>query len=133
MQRMLVGVVAPGRGLGSVVMTGSELARLSELLGFDAVPGTLNVRFDAPVARDDGWRFLASSEVGPDWEESTGQTGYHYVPVLVAGRYRAVAFQADEPGESGYPTDQVELICEAHLRCELGLADGDEISFSVSA
>jgi CTP-dependent riboflavin kinase len=131
--RTLTGVVAPGRGLGSAVMTGAELARLSELLGFDAVPGTLNVRLPAPTARDDTWRFLASSEIGPGWEAATGQTGYHYLPVLVGGRYRAVAFQAVEPAEPGYPPDQVELICEAHLRRELGLADGDEISVTVSA
>jgi CTP-dependent riboflavin kinase len=114
-------------------MTGADLARLSELLGFVVVPGTLNVRLAAPVVRDESWRFLASSEIGPGWEEATRQTGYHYLPVLVAGRYRAVAFQADEPEEPGYPADQVELICEAHLRRELGLSDGDEISFSVSA
>ncbi len=130
---LLTRVVEPGRGLGSVVMTGADLARLSELLGFDVVPGTLNVRLPVPVARDGSWRFLASSEIGPDWEDSTRQTGYHYLPVLVAGRYRGVAFQADEPDEPGYPPDQVELICEAHLRRELGLSDGDEISFSVSA
>ena len=49
----------------------------------------------------------------------------------MAGRYRAIAFQADEPAEPGYPPEQVELICEAHLRRELGLTDGDAISFSV--
>jgi CTP-dependent riboflavin kinase len=133
MTRTLTGIVEPGRGLGSAVMTGDDLARLSELLGFDAVPGTLNVRFDAPVVRDRNWLFLASSEIGPGWEEATGQTGYHYLPVLVAGRHRAVAFQADEPAAPGYPADQVELICETHLRRELGLADGAEISFSVNA
>jgi CTP-dependent riboflavin kinase len=133
MNGTFTGMVEPGRGLGSAVMTGAELARLSELLGFDAVPGTLNVRFDAPVLRDGSWSFLAASEIAPGWEEATGQTGYHYLPVLVAGRFRAIAFQADEPAEPGYPADQVELICEAHLRRELGLADGDEISFSVSA
>jgi CTP-dependent riboflavin kinase len=50
------------------------------------------------------------------------------VPVLVAGRYRGVAFQADEPG---YPADLVELLCEVHLRDTLGLHDGDPIGFSV--
>ncbi len=50
------------------------------------------------------------------------------MPVLVAGRYRGVAFQADEPG---YPADQVELLWEVHLRDSLGLSDGDSIDFSV--
>jgi CTP-dependent riboflavin kinase len=131
MSRTLSGVVEPGRGLGSAVMTGVYLSRLSELLGFDAVPGTLNVRLTEPVARDETWSFLASSEIAPGWEAATGQTGYHYLPVLVLGRHRAIAFQADEAQEPGYPADQVELICETHLRRELALADGDEISFTV--
>jgi CTP-dependent riboflavin kinase len=129
--RELTGVVEPGRGLGTVVMTGSDLDRLGELLGFAVVPGTLNVRLPGPVKRDSSWRYIAAQEIGPGWEEATGQTGYHLLPILVAGRHRGVAFQADEPGGPGYPVDQVELICEAHLRRELGLADGDTITFSI--
>jgi CTP-dependent riboflavin kinase len=127
----LSGVVEPGRGLGAAVMSGADLERLSELLGFPAVPGTLNVRLPAPVVRDAGWRYLPAGEIGPRWEEATGHTGYHLVPVLVEGCYRGVAFQADEPGGPGYPADQVELICETHLRRELGLEDGDPITFSI--
>ncbi len=133
MSRTFRGVVEAGRGLGSTVMTGADVARLSGLLGFDVVPGTLNVRLAAPVVRDVTWLYLPASEIRPGWEEVTGQTGYHYLPVLVDGHFRAIAFQADEPADPGYPADQVELICEAHLRRELGLADGDEISFAVSA
>jgi CTP-dependent riboflavin kinase len=54
------------------------------------------------------------------------------VPVLVAGRHRGVAFQADEPDGPGYRSDRVELICETHLRRELGLEDGDPITFSIA-
>src|SRR5262249_20308730 len=50
------------------------------------------------------------------------------VPVTVARRYRGLAFQAVEPGEPGYPPDLIELYCEAHLRTELGLSDGDQVS-----
>ena len=49
-------------------------------------------------------------------------------PVTVAGRYRGLAFQAVEPGEHVYPPDQIELFCEAHLRAELGLDDGDLVA-----
>lgn len=48
--------------------------------------------------------------------------------MLIAGRYRGVAMQAVEVG---YPDDQVELICEVHLRQMLGLVDGDQITFSI--
>jgi CTP-dependent riboflavin kinase len=70
---------------------------------------------------------MAAVEITPDWELRTGQTGYFLAPVTVAGCYRALAFQAVEPGERGYPPDQIELFCEAHLRAELGLQDGDHI------
>ncbi len=46
----------------------------------------------------------------------------------VVQRGRGLAFQAVEPGERGYPPDQIELFCEAHLRAELGLDDGDLIA-----
>jgi CTP-dependent riboflavin kinase len=107
-------------------MTGPELTRLGELLGFAPVPGTLNVRLPAPVERDSRWRYLAAEQIGQGWKAATGQDGYFFVPILVEGRYRGVAFQADEPG---YPADQVELVCETHLRRALGLADGDAITF----
>jgi len=61
------------------------------------VPVTLNVRLPGPLARDGRWRYVAAEEIAPDWRERTGQTGYHLLDVLVARRYRAVAFQADEP------------------------------------
>ncbi len=69
----------------------------------------------------------------PDWHERTGQTGYHAVDVLVAGRYRALAFQADEPEGQGYPPDQIELLSDTHLRRALGLADGDLIEVAIRA
>lgn len=109
-------------------MTGIEGARLGELLGFPVVPGTLNVRLPAPVERDSRWRYVSAEEIGPEWGEATGQAGYFLVPIRVEGRYRGVAFQADE---SGYPVDQVELICETHLRQTLGLADGDTVGFEI--
>ena len=70
---------------------------------------------------------LRAKEIGPDWEETTGQAGYFIVAVRIEDRYRGIAFQADEPG---YPADQVELISEVKLREALGLGDGDPISFS---
>jgi CTP-dependent riboflavin kinase len=127
--RELTGIVIPGRGLGSVRMAHSHtLARIEELVGFSLVPGTLNVRLPGHVEPSLISSYLAAAEISPGWETETAQAGYFLVPVLVAGRYRGVAFQADEPG---YPADQVELVCEVHLRDTLGLSDGDPITFSV--
>lgn len=91
------------------------------------VPGTLNVRLDAPFDRSLASRHVAASELDSGWEASTGQAGYDLVPVLVARRHRAIAFQADEPG---YPEDLLEIMCGVHLRSSLGLQDGDPIALA---
>jgi CTP-dependent riboflavin kinase len=113
----LGGTVQPGRGLGSVLLQNPLVAeRFKVIAGFSVVPGTLNVRLPGPVVRDGRWRYVAAEAIAPDWRERAGQTGYHLVDVLVAGRYRAVAFQADEPDGLGYPPDQIELLSDTHLR-----------------
>jgi len=120
--------VQPGRGLGSELLQDQAVAaRFEAIAGFVVVPGTLNVRLSRPIARDGRWRYVAAEAIAPDWRERTGQTGYHLVDVLVARRYRALAFQADEPDGLGYPPDQIELLSDTHLRSALGLADGDLI------
>ena len=128
-QRDLSGIVQPGRGLGAGLMADrGVMETLQELSGFPVVPGTLNVRLPAPLERGPSWRYVPAAEITPDWEARTGQAGYFLASVMVAGRYRGLAFQAVEPGECGYPPDQIELFCEAHLRAELGLDDGDLIA-----
>src|SRR5262245_26826775 len=106
-------------------------ARFDEIAGFPLVPGTLNVRLPEPLVRDERWRFVASEEIAPDWRERSGQSAYFLADVVVAGTHRAVAFQAVEPEGPGYPPDQIELLCETHLRSTLGLADGDAIAVSL--
>jgi CTP-dependent riboflavin kinase len=101
--------------------------RLAALAGFPLVPGTLNVRLPGPLERGPGWRHIHASDVGPDWEARTGQAGYFILPVLIGGRYRGLAFQAEERDEPGYPPDQIELLSEVHLRGAFGLVDGDPI------
>jgi CTP-dependent riboflavin kinase len=128
-QRDLSGIVQPGRGLGAGLMTDrGVMETLEERSGFPVVAGTLNVRLPGPLERGPSWRYMPAAEIRPDWEERTGQAGYYLAAVTVAGRYRGIAFQAVEPGEPGYPPDQIELFCEAHLRAELGLDDGDPIA-----
>jgi CTP-dependent riboflavin kinase len=124
----LSGTVEPGSGLGAGRMADrGVMETLQELSGFPVVPGTLNVRLRRPLERGPSWHYMPAAEITPDWEERTGQAGYFLASVTVARRYRGLAFQAVEPGEHGYPPDQIELLCEAHLRRELGLGDGDLI------
>jgi len=107
------------------------LDQLRELAGFPVVPGTLNVRLPGPFDRPRTSFFVAAKDINPGFQAEPGQegrTGFFVTPVIVAGRYRGMAMQADEPG---YPEDYVELICETHLRQTLGLMDGDQITFSM--
>ena len=128
----LSGTVQTGRGLGAGLMADDAvMERLRELAGFAIVPGTLNVRLPQPLDRGFGWRYVAAAEITPDWEARSGQAGYFLAPVVIAGRHRGLAFQADEPGDPGYPSDQVELFSEVHLRGALGLTDGDTIAVRV--
>ena len=123
------GVVQPGRGLGTSRMAGAGLSgRLRDLLGFPVVAGTLNVQLPGPFDRPVTMLHLAATDIHPDWAEETGQDRYFFAPVTIADGYRGAAMQAQEPG---YPADQVELVCEVHLRTTLGLTDGDTISFTV--
>jgi CTP-dependent riboflavin kinase len=132
-QHDLSGIVQAGRGLGAGLMADwAAMEKLDELAGFPVVPGTLNVRLPRPLERGSSWRYLAAAEIAPDWEKRTGQSGYFLAPVTVAGSYRGLAFQAVEPGERGYPPDQIELFCEVHLRGELDLSDGDPIAVWLS-
>jgi CTP-dependent riboflavin kinase len=106
------------------------MKRLQDLAGFPLVPGTLNVRLPRAIERDSSWRYVPAAEISPDWEARSGQAGYFITPVMIEGRYRGLAFQADEHGDPGYPSDQVELLSEVQLRDALGLKDGDRVALS---
>ena len=81
-QRDLSGIVRPGRGLGAVLMAdGAVMKRLQKLAGFPIVPGTLNVRLPQPLERGPNWRYVVATEISPDWEARSGQTGYFLAPV----------------------------------------------------
>lgn len=125
----LHGVVVAGLGRGAELLADElVLDRIEEVFGLRVVPGTLNVRLDVPLTRSLATRYVAASEIDPTWEATTRQAGYHLAPVVVAERYRGIAFQAGEPG---YPEDLVEIMCEVHLRSTLGLEDGDPFAATV--
>jgi CTP-dependent riboflavin kinase len=125
----LSGTVVPGRGLGSELMRDSHVtARFEEIAGFPLVPGTLHVRLQGLLVRDERWRFLPSEEIAPDWADRSGQSAYFLAAVFVERAHRALAFQAVEREGPGYPPNQIELLSDTLLRDALGLADGDAIT-----
>jgi CTP-dependent riboflavin kinase len=123
------GIVVPGRGRAiGLLASDAILDQLHGLFGLRFVPGTLNLRLPAPFDRRLATRRIAASEIRDGWEAETGQTGYVFVPVLVEGRHRGVAFQAEE---DDYPADLLEILAEVHLRSALGLVDGDHVRLEI--
>lgn len=124
------GLVVSGRGRGRLLMDANVTRRMGLLLGLPVVAGTLNVRLQHPWAFPIAPEYLSSARIAPDWEERTGQAGYHWCRVVVAECYRGVVAKPEEPG---YPVDLVEILAEVNLREAMGLGDGDPIEFSVAA
>ncbi len=99
------GVVVSGRGLAGSTLTRSAIkSEMAEMTGLRMVPGKLNV-----VLGEDCTEKLQRREV------------------LIAGRFRGLVFQGDEPE---YPPNHVELVSDHKLRVELNLEDGETIEFS---
>ena len=130
MPAMYVGRVRQGRKLAVERMDSAILLVMEQRLGMALVPGTLNLVLANHFDRPPGTLFVPSVELGPDWEEMTGQAGYYLTSVLIEERYRGVAMQAEE---FGFPLEQVEIMSEVHLRSTLTLDDGDEVRFSTVA
>lgn len=124
------GVVVTGRGFGARRMSEPTfLLAVQRLTDLTLVPGTLNVHlprpFDAPLAG-----YLTEDDLGGNvWRDhAPHRQGIKYGEVLIAGQYRGVMFQGDEPE---YPPEQVEILSDQHLRATLGLRDGDLLEFTL--
>jgi CTP-dependent riboflavin kinase len=99
------------------------------LMALTLVPGTLNVRLSQPFDGLFPWSFTEDElggYVGRD--HATNRTGIRWGEVLIAGRYRGIVFQGDEP-ES--PPTQVDIMSDHHLRATRELHDGDTLAFAL--
>ena len=124
------GIVVSGRGFGAQRMANPAVLQAAQrLTALTLVPGTLNVRLPQPF---DGLLplYLTEEDLGGNvWRDhAPNRTGIRWGQVLIAGRYRGIVFQGDEPG---YPPMQVEILSEHHLRATLGLRDGDMLAFTL--
>lgn len=122
----LLGRVARGQGVGAFFMAIPWVRQqVQEKLGFDPYPGTLNLLL-APESLA-AWQALLA---GPGISIPAGEEGYcaaRCYPILVAGRLPAAVMY---PEVDGYPGDKVELIAPVRLGEALGLAEGDEVTFT---
>jgi CTP-dependent riboflavin kinase len=93
------------------------------------VPGTLNVRLPQPFDGLLPWYLTEADLGGHVWRDhAPNRTGIRCGAVRIAGRYRGIVFQGDEPE---YPPTQVEIMSDHHLRTTLGLHDGATLEFSL--
>jgi CTP-dependent riboflavin kinase len=124
------GIVVPGRGFGAPSMTNPAVQQAAQrLTALPLVPGTLNVRLPQPVDGLLPWYFTEDELGGHVWRDhAPHRTGIRCGEVLIAGRYRGVVFQGDEPE---YPPAQVEIMSDHHLRTTLWLHDGDMLEFTL--
>ena len=124
------GVVVPGRGFGAQRMANPAVLHAAQrLTALTLVPGTLNVRLPQPFDGQLPWYFTEADLGGNVWRDhAPNRTGIRCAEVLIAGRYRGLLFQGDEPE---YPPAQVEIMSDHHLRTTLGLHDGDMLAFSL--
>src|SRR5256885_5539694 len=123
-------VVVPGRGFGAQCKTNPAVLQAAQrLTGLILVPGTLNVRLPQPFDGLLPWYFTEADLGENVWRDhAPNRTGIRCGEVLLAGRYRGIVFQGDEPE---YPPAQVEIMSDRHLRDTLGLHDGDVLAFAL--
>jgi hypothetical protein len=85
-------------------------------LGYEPLPGTLNVRVTDAARR---WFEGLPGVIAPDL-----RTSEHYVPVMIEGINGHLHFSRQDVGCDTRP---VEVASASHLRTALGLTDGDRI------
>ena len=124
------GIVVPGRGFGAQRMANPTVLHAAHrLTALTLVPGTLNVRLPQPFDGLLPGYFTEDDLGGNVWRDhAPNRTGIRCGEVLIAGRYRGIVFQSDEPE---FPPAQVEIMSDHHLRTTLGLHDGDALEFSL--
>jgi CTP-dependent riboflavin kinase len=123
-------IVVLGRGFGPQRMANPAVLQAAQrLTALPLVPGTLNVRLPQPFDGLLPWYFTEDELGGHVWRDhAPNRTGIRCGEVLIAGRYRGIVFQGDEPA---YPPAQVEILSDHHLRATLGLRDGDMLEFTL--
>ena len=124
------GIVVPGRGFGAQRMANPTVLQAAQrLTALTLVPGTLNVRLPQPF---DGalTGYLTEDDLGGVvWRDhAPHRQGIRFGEVFIAGQYRGIMFQGDEPE---YPPNLVEIMSDHHLRDMMGLQDGDTLEFAV--
>ena len=108
------GIVVPGRGFGAQRMANPAVLHAAHrVTALTLVPGTLNVRLPQPFDGLFPW-YLTEADLGGNvWKDhAPNRTGIRWGEVRIAGRYRGIVFQGDEPE---YLPAQVEIMSDHYL------------------
>ena len=129
----MTGVIFSDLGVASSFMALDWVQNaLRDALGFTAFPATLNVRPKA-AADAETWRLERKEFSGLPLEKSTsGFCSARLYPINLsrdlAHMEEAVRGAVLVPEIENYPSDKLEIVAPMHLKDELRVRDGDELT-----
>jgi riboflavin kinase len=106
--------------------------QFSKVLGFDAFPGTLNVKLESPIQMEQKRELRSREGLKIEGFENGKRTygGARCYRAKVNGKYPAAVLVIDR---THYDDSVMEIISPVNFRKELGLKNGDEVTVTVSA
>lgn len=120
----LKGRVVTGLGEGQYYISlDGYRKQLSEKLGFDPYPGTLNIKLNEPFAPAEHEAVKIEGFKG----ENRTFGGCKCYPVKIKGVRGAII----RPDRTSYPPNLIEIIAPIKLRQSLSLKDGDEVEVTL--
>lgn len=105
--------------------------QFSKLLGFDAFPGTLNLKLESPIQMEHKRDLRSREGLRVDGFENGKRTygGARCYRAKVNGTYPAAVLVIDR---THYDDSVMEIISPVNFRKELALKNGDEVSVTVT-
>ncbi|MDA4135701.1 MAG: CTP-dependent riboflavin kinase [Thaumarchaeota archaeon] len=105
--------------------------QFSKVLGFDAFPGTLNLKLESPIQMEQKRELRSREGLKIEGFENGKRTygGARCYRGNVNGKYPAAVLVIDR---THYDDSVMEIISPVNFRKELGLKNGDEVTFTVS-
>jgi riboflavin kinase len=118
--RLVKGKVASGLGEGQrYISLEGYRSQFGQLLGFDPLPGTLNLRLNAPFLLPEEGAILIKGFISDD--RSYGSCKCY--PCKIDDHKCAIV----RPDRSAYPLSLIEIIAPVNLRESMNLQDGDDV------
>jgi riboflavin kinase len=106
--------------------------QFSKVLGFDAFPGTLNLKLESPIEMEQKRELRSREGLKIAGFENGKRTygGARCYRATVNGKYPAAVLVIDR---THYDDSVMEIISPVNFRKELGLKNGDEVLVTVTA